>query len=183
MTTILLSRDVFGLWLNDEGLLGEGVEVGCAFGHNAATILSQWKGQRLYLVDPWVRQPPEVYREDTETVDYEQWYKDCCALAERDPRAVIRREFSVEAAKGFEDGSLDFAYIDGNHSYGAVLADLDAWWGKIKPRGVLCGHDLYQATEPPHFCEVESAVTRWMHEHSQPFQFTPACSSWWSRKP
>lgn len=183
MTTILLSRDVFGLWLNDEGLLGEGVEVGCAFGANAATILSQWKGQRLYLVDPWVRQPPEVYREDTENVDYEHWYEDCCRLAERDPRVVIKREFSVEAAKEFADGSLDWCYIDARHDYSAVLADLDAWAPKVKSGGMLAGHDFYTSHEPPHFCEVEEAVTRWMRERNQPFQFTPACSSWWSRKP
>jgi Methyltransferase domain/Family of unknown function (DUF6492) len=176
------SRDVFGYWLNDHGLVGEGVEVGCAYGHNASTILSQWKGQKLYMVDPWQRQPEEVYREDTKQIDYEVWYKDCCALAERDPRAVIRREFSVEAAKTFADESLDFVYIDGNHSYAAVLADMDAWWPKVKSGGMFCGHDAWHCTDPPHFCEVLPAIQRWFLEHKLPFTVTE-CTSWWSRKP
>lgn len=177
-----LNREVFGYWLNDAGLLGDGVEVGCAYGHNASTILGQWKGKRLFMVDPWERQPAEVYREKTDDVPYDVWHSDCCKLAERDPRAIITRKYSVDAAKEFKDGSLDWVFVDGNHSYAAVLADLDAWWTKVKSGGMFAGHDFYDDREQPHFCEVQSAVTRWMTEHKQPFTVTP-CTSWWSRKP
>jgi len=39
------------------------------------------------------------------------------------------------------DGSLDFAFIDANHSYEGASADAAAWFPKVKPGGWLCGHD------------------------------------------
>ena len=48
---------------------------------------------------------------------------------------------SVEGAKTFPDGMIDFCFIDANHEAPAVQADIRAWWPKIKPGGVLAGHD------------------------------------------
>ena len=48
---------------------------------------------------------------------------------------------SVEAAKDFEDGSLDCVYVDAEHLYDYIRSDIQAWKDKIKDGGVLCGHD------------------------------------------
>jgi len=48
---------------------------------------------------------------------------------------------STDAAALFPDGSLDFAFVDADHSYAAVRADLSAWWPKVRAGGLLCGHD------------------------------------------
>lgn len=42
----------------------------------------------------------------------------------------------------FQDNSLDFVFIDGNHSYPAVRADIRNWWRKLKPGGWMAGDDL-----------------------------------------
>ena len=60
---------------------------------------------------------------------------------------------SVTAASLYADRSLDFVYIDANHKYEAVLADLAAWVTKIRPGGVLGGHDY-----SPEWPGVEKAV-------------------------
>jgi hypothetical protein len=178
----LRHRELFGYWLNEQGLTGEGAEIGCAFGANAANILSQWKGERLYMVDPWASQSPEVYREQHDKVPYDGWYQDCQKLAEKDQRITLIRKLSVDGAKEIPDYSLDFAYIDGNHGYGPVLEDMDSWWSKVKIGGVMGGHDYYTDTNPPNFCEVEAAVKRWAQQNNVPFQITLPCSSWWIAK-
>jgi predicted O-methyltransferase YrrM len=49
---------------------------------------------------------------------------------------------SLEYAKFVEDKSLDFIYIDGNHQYSSVKEDIQVWYNKIKPGGIISGHDF-----------------------------------------
>jgi predicted O-methyltransferase YrrM len=54
---------------------------------------------------------------------------------------------STEAASRFEDSSLDFVFIDACHTYEKVKMDIQAWLQKIKPGGILAGHD-YNESHP-----------------------------------
>lgn len=45
--------------------------------------------------------------------------------------------------KLFADNSLDFVFIDGDHSSEAIARDINMWWPKVKEGGVLAGHDYY----------------------------------------
>lgn len=54
------------------------------------------------------------------------------------------RTSSLEAAKIYKDNSLDFVFIDAAHDYQNVLADLKAWYPKVKKGGTLAGHDYHQ---------------------------------------
>ncbi len=54
------------------------------------------------------------------------------------------RKTSEEAAKDFEDFSLDAVYIDAEHDEQSVTSDILLWRNKIKPGGFLCGHDYNQ---------------------------------------
>lgn len=48
---------------------------------------------------------------------------------------------SSEAAARFPDGFADFVFIDANHTREFVRRDIDAWLPKIKPGGIIAGHD------------------------------------------
>jgi predicted O-methyltransferase YrrM len=48
---------------------------------------------------------------------------------------------TAEAAKQVEDGSLDFVFIDADHSYEGVKADIEAWDPKVREGGYVIGHD------------------------------------------
>lgn len=64
------------------------------------------------------------------------------------------RNTSVAAADLYENDSLDFVFIDAQHDYENVTADIGAWLPKVKPGGILAGHDL---PHPP----VRQAVLDW----------------------
>jgi predicted O-methyltransferase YrrM len=48
---------------------------------------------------------------------------------------------SLDAVSLYDDASLDFVFIDGSHDYDSVCKDIDAWLPKVKPNGILAGHD------------------------------------------
>lgn len=51
------------------------------------------------------------------------------------------RNYSYDSAKYFNDNSVDTIFIDAGHSYEAVLADLKAWYPKMKNGSTMSGHD------------------------------------------
>lgn len=54
---------------------------------------------------------------------------------------------SIDAVKYFDDDSLDFVYIDGNHTYEGCKSDIELYLPKIKDGGWIGGHD-YQNNFP-----------------------------------
>ena len=119
------------------------VEVGCYAGQSAAhlgTLLSA-KGGRLELVDLFNAPFGVDVVRDT--------------LAPLGPTLgrLIQGD-SADMAAHFADGSLDYVFIDADHSYAAVSRDIDAWRPKVKPGGILAGHDF-----TPVFPGVIQAVT------------------------
>mgnify|MGYP003679361736 FL=1 len=48
---------------------------------------------------------------------------------------------SVDAAKLYDDGSLDLVFIDAGHTFEDVVADIEAWLPKVRPYGFIAGHD------------------------------------------
>lgn len=61
----------------------------------------------------------------------------------KDVKNIVKiRKTSVEAAKDFEDYSLDAVYIDAEHDEDSVREDIRTWMPKIKRGGILSGHDF-----------------------------------------
>jgi predicted O-methyltransferase YrrM len=50
---------------------------------------------------------------------------------------------SVEASSLFKDKSVKAVFVDGAHDYDSVKRDLAAWLPKIKPGGIIAGHDYF----------------------------------------
>jgi hypothetical protein len=59
-------------------------------------------------------------------------------------RSVVINAPSVEAAGAVPDESLDFVFIDADHTYEACRADILAWLPKIKLTGWIAGHDYHE---------------------------------------
>lgn len=57
-------------------------------------------------------------------------------------RVMFERVDSFVAAKNFKDESIDFVFIDANHTYEFVSKDIAAYLPKVKKSGgVISGHD------------------------------------------
>jgi predicted O-methyltransferase YrrM len=49
---------------------------------------------------------------------------------------------SQTSADLFPDEYFDFIFIDADHSYEAVIRDIESWWPKIKKGGMFAGDDF-----------------------------------------
>ncbi len=127
-----------------------GVEVGVFGGVMSRALLAGHQGLTLYMVDNWLPadEQPASYRDYGDfhsklTARQQQAYRrdatDGTAMWAQ--RRSVLAVASVVAAREFEDNSLDFVFLDADHSVAGVLADIAAWWPKVKPNGYLCGHD------------------------------------------
>lgn len=128
------------------GLLGEAVEVGVRDGEFSDWILSNWRGKKLHVVDPWIAQDNVLYKDISNVEQKEQdgryeMVKDRLTRA-HPGRFEIHRKYSTDAAKEVPDNSLDFVYVDARHDYAGVKEDLEAWWPKLRVGGLLAGHDF-----------------------------------------
>jgi hypothetical protein len=86
-------------------------------------------------------------------------------LAKYSDRNKIIKSFSVEASKEFEDGSLDFVYIDGNHEYAQTVADISAWDRKVRVGGIVAGHDYIRRRHNGYLMHVIEAVGGWVEAY------------------
>jgi len=148
----LNSRGDLPWYLTMLGLTGEAVEIGVRRGHYSQHILKNWPGH-LHLVDPWERQ--EEMSDGTGTKKYndisnapQQEHDDNLDHVKKmlgglaPGRFTVHRDYSVEAAKAFKDGQLDFVYVDARHDYEGALEDMVAWWPKLRVGGLIAGHDF-----------------------------------------
>lgn len=82
-------------------------------------------------------------------------------------------DFSPQASNNFEDSSLDLVFIDGNHTYDAVVKDINGWWKKVKPGKMLSGHD-YDVKK----FGVKKAVDEFVKENNLKLNL-PECRNIW----
>jgi hypothetical protein len=146
--------------LNCLGLVNEGVEVGVQAGVHASAFLKIWDGRRLNLVDNY---GSGVTSEKTSARFYidianingttirELHRSNCEARLAADVsrgRARIVVSESTAAAAEMKNSSLDFVYLDARHDFMGVVADIQAWWPKVKVGGVFAGHDFVDGEFP-----------------------------------
>jgi hypothetical protein len=148
-------RDELGEVLNRRGLVGTGAEVGVREGEFSEQILRRWNGRLLLSIDSWsATDDSEVSQADHDAM-FERTRQ---RLAPFGPRSEIRRRESRAAAAEIPVRSLDFVYIDAAHEYESVAADLAAWLDRVRPGGLLCGHDYYDGFRYGHLYGVRRAV-------------------------
>lgn len=143
-----------------------GAEMGVWRGEYSAHLLKHWPGQ-LLMIDAWQEQGAG-YRDvaNVSQAEHEANYRAAQeAVGEFSDRCELIRGFSVEVARQISDGSLDFVYLDADHSYDAVTADLTAWLPKLRPGGLMAGHDFVDYEGELGRFQVRSAVMDFAGKH------------------
>ena len=124
-----------------------GAEIGVYAGRTFFHLLKTCNVE-LIGVDCWIADEGE-WKQDRETgvstprkaADMKHFAEQVKKDAEKYKNATVLHMKSLEAAKLIEDESLDFVFIDAEHTTECVLEDIAAWRPKIKPGGWLMGHD------------------------------------------
>jgi Methyltransferase domain len=163
------SRDELPALLNARGLHGRGAEIGVKLGVYSDELLSNWHGKQLVSIDPWLSADPDEYvdRSNVSQDEFEHYYEETRKrLRDHGSRSSIWRMTSLEAAAKVRDHSFDFVYIDARHDYESVKEDLEAWCAKVRPGGILAGHDYVDGDLPQGAFYVKSAVDEFFGERS-----------------
>lgn len=122
------------------------VEVGCKDGATTGFLLANLPELHVTAVDPWcdIENAAESYSEWNWKKIEQQFWKN---VGENTARCRMLRKTSLEASKLLPDDSIDIAFIDAAHDYENVMADIHAWYPKLKKGGLLVFHD-YQHKFP-----------------------------------
>lgn len=108
-------------------------EFGVANGDYSSEILRVSQPKHLHLIDVW---DSERYNEGLM-----QNIKTKFADNIQAKQITIHRQFSHDAIVQFPDEYFDWVYIDTTHSYQQTRLELELVASKIKPGGVIAGHD------------------------------------------
>lgn len=127
---------------------GIGAEVGVWKGDFSQALLTLAKPRLLHLIDPWQASDEpdhaQAWYGKSRVEDLDQIYHDVVGRfsGELDQdRVRIHRRRSVEVLAHMPPDSLDFVYVDGDHRYQAVRADLELAVAKVRPGGVIVADD------------------------------------------
>jgi hypothetical protein len=114
--------------------------------------------KEYWAIDPWQLMPhgSRTQRRRTEQ-NWHDYYKYCCSLMQFFPQLRVVKLTSEEAAEIVPDGYFDMVYIDADHSFEHVYADIGFWLPKVRPGGLLSGHDYGSRR----WKGVKEAVDKW----------------------
>lgn len=128
-----------------------GAELGVQVGEFASWNLQHWpSNQRYYMIDVWA--PQENYN-DLANVEIDQhnanYERAIAATNAWKSKRDVKRMLTTDAAQQIANESVDFIYVDARHDYCGVKEDLENYWSKVRPGGIMAGHDFYTANEQP----------------------------------
>lgn len=136
-------------------------EVGVKSGGLTAKLALLLPDSHIWAVDPWCFYPDWPSWDNAKHLRHEQQFD---SVQRRYPKQIIKMKLpSLRAAAVLPDGGLDLVFLDGDHSYDAVKADIEAWLPKVRRGGVLAGHDYNNTAKyGDYFKGVDKAVNeRW----------------------
>ncbi len=133
-----------------------GAEIGVYKGEFTKKLCQE--GLKIYAIDPWITY--KNYRKHPKELPYNELYENAKKLLAPYNCTIIKKT-SMDALEDIPNESLDFVYIDGNHSLPYITQDIYEWNRKVRIGGVISGHDYMNGSHNPYWiriCHVKYAV-------------------------
>ena len=147
-----------------------GAEVGVLKGRNATSLLELRADLFLYLIDPFnIPHGRHTVRDVSQAEDVARF-----KLHPFSDQVQFIKRSSLGAAPTFSDSSLDWVFIDADHHYSSVKADIWAWIPKVRPGGALLGHDY----RSPRWPGVKQAVDEVLGDQATLYRTQEDCYCW-----
>lgn len=115
-----------------------GVEIGVYHGSTSRVLLDEYQDMHLTLIDPLV---PSHGLVDSLGVAATAAEMIRSVRQEYPCRTTWERTKSTDKRFKSLPAMFDFVFIDGDHRYAGVTADIALWQHKVREGGLLCGHD------------------------------------------
>jgi hypothetical protein len=119
-------------------------EVGVFKGNFSRHILEIIDPKRLHLIDPWVHQDIPLWQQrgNEDHLDFLREVQRRFQPEVYRRRVVIHQGFSLDVLTLFPDHYFDWVYLDGDHRFETVRAELMICDCKVKSNGLILGHDF-----------------------------------------
>lgn len=161
----MTNRNTFAALLAELGL-NKGVEMGVETGLYSLELCKANPNIELYSVDAWT-----AYKGYRDHVSQDKLDGFMVKTQERLNDWIIKDQvhvikgFSMDVVKQFQDKSLDFVYIDGNHEYQHTVNDIAEWHKKVRPGGIIAGHDYILRKGAGYLMHVPYAIDGWVKSY------------------
>lgn len=118
-----------------------GIEIGVLKGENVYTLLTECTNiEKIYGVDFY--EEHKDYDNVRSTQDMQKYFEISTKnLSEFGDRYELLKMKSNKASKNFEDESVDFILVDGDHTTQGIYEDIKKYYPKLKKNGYIFVHD------------------------------------------
>lgn len=123
---------------------GVGAEIGVEEGLYTEVLCKANPQAKIYGVDPW--KAYQGYRDRVSQSALDGFYEGTRMRLVPYGNYELIKKFSMEAVRDFNDESLDWVYIDGNHTLPFIINDIIEWSKKVRKGGIVSGHDYRKST-------------------------------------
>lgn len=184
-----VGRVILASWFAEWGFK-RGAEIGVEAGLYSEALCKVNTELELFCIDAWTMLEHRYWVTKRRLESYRKQ-----AIERLAPyKCNFIRAWSMDAVKQFEDGSLDFVYIDADHTYESTMNDITEWSKKVRSGGVISGHDYIRRGKQSQHKVIE-AVINFTQENNifpwfvlglrskKPGEFRDDCRSWMWVKP
>lgn len=127
------NRNTLGDVFRDLGFK-RGAEIGVRAADYSKVLCEKIPGLELFCIDPWVKH--NSINQERQDLFYQMAVDRLKGF-----NAKLIKKKSMDALADFENQSLDFVFIDGDHLFDFVMPDIIFWAQKVRRNGIIAVHD------------------------------------------